>query len=135
MIFIQCLNGLKLVFGQNWRRYPNWPLNENTPGTKYNSNYPNGTNYEYIHTIHYQWIESPNKPIKLIYAGGHCHAPSRNDTGEILCSQIPVYGNGNVEKDKYDEAAYILIPLCLWGNDTGLNLSVLLPAGTPLLSI
>ena len=80
--------------------------------------------------------------MRLVYAGGHCHAPScislnlyRNDTGEVLCEQMPVYGTGNVSHDKYDEAGYIAIPPCLWGNDTGLRPSVLLPAGTPLRSI
>eukprot|EP01084_Bolivina_argentea_P258907 436667_1 len=121
--------------------YPNWPLNEPTPGTVCSGNCPNGNDCECIHEIHYKWIENPTKPMRLIYAGGHCHAPMcqslilyRNDTGEILCSQIPQYGKGNIDKDKYDEAGYILIPPCLWGNDTGLEPSVLLPPGTPLLS-
>eukprot|EP01083_Nonionella_stella_P275706 936556_1 len=121
--------------------YPNWPLNEPTPGTVCSGNCPNGNDCECIHEIHYKWIENPTKPMRLIYAGGHCHAPMcqslilyRNDTGEILCSQIPQYGKGNIVKDKYDEAGYILIPPCLWGNDTGLEPSVLLPPGTPLLS-
>ncbi len=46
-----------------------------------------------------------------------------------------IYGQGNVKKDKFDEAGYILIPPCLWGDDNGLQPSVLLPKGTPLLSI
>ena len=122
--------------------YPNWPLNKPTPGTHCSGDCPNGNDCECYHEIQYRWIESPSKPMRLIYAGGHCHAPAcisltlyRNDTGEVLCSQIPQYGKGNVDKDKYDEAGYILIPPCLWGNETGLNPSVLLPAGTPLLSI
>ena len=51
--------------------------------------------------------------MRLIYAGGHCHAPSclgiwlyRNDPGhemELLCHQRTVYGKGNVSHDKYDE--------------------------------
>ena len=55
----------------------------------------------------------------------------RNDTGEILCEQRPVYGTGNVTNNRFDEAGYIAIPPCLWGNDEGLEASVLLPAGTP----
>ena len=37
--------------------------------------------------------------VELIYAGGHCHAPScismelyHADTGMLLCSHYPVYG-------------------------------------------
>ena len=103
----------------------NWPLNKLTPGTTCSGNCPDGDDCDCVHEIHYRWIESPSKPMRLIYAGGHCHAPScismilyRNDTGEILCEQIPVYGQGDVVNNKYDEAGYILIPPCLWGNDT-----------------
>jgi hypothetical protein len=122
--------------------YPGWPLNQTTPGTTCTGDCPNGADCDCIHTIHYRWIESASKPMRLIYAGGHCHAPScislvlhRNDTGEVLCEQIPVYGRGNISSDKYDESGYLALPPCLWGNDTGLNPSVLLPAGTPLLAI
>ena len=84
-----------------------------------------------------------------IYAGGHCHAPAcigiwlyRNDTGhkdELLCHQAPVYGSGNVVQakggDKFDEAGYISLPPCLWGDDKGLSKSVLLPANSEIYSI
>jgi|TARA_B110000091_G_C13773451_1_gene457770 hypothetical protein len=80
--------------------------------------------------------------MTLIYAGGHCHAPScislelyRNDTGEILCRQLPVYGTGNVKEDKYDEAGYVALPPCLWGDEDSLVTPFELPYGTPLLSI
>ena len=80
--------------------------------------------------------------MTLIYAGGHCHAPScislelyRNDTGEILCRQLPVYGTGNVAADKYDEAGYVALPPCLWGDEDSLVTPFELPYGTPLLSI
>jgi hypothetical protein len=83
--------------------------------------------------------------MRLIYAGGHCHAPScigiwlyRNDPGhemELLCHQRPVYGQGHINKDKYDEAGYVALPPCLWGDDKGLNPSVLLPPHTELVSI
>ena len=40
--------------------------------------------------------------IKLVYAGGHCHAPScismelyNADTGDLICRQTPVYGKSN----------------------------------------
>ena len=59
----------------------------------------------------------------------------RNDTGEILCRQLPVYGKGDVKSDKYDEAGYVALPPCLWGEEDGLLDPFELPYGTPLLSI
>ena len=122
--------------------YPNWPLNTPTPGTKCTGNCPDGDDCACVHTIVYKWNVSN---MRLIYAGGHCHAPAciqmelyRNDTGhemELLCRQIPVYGKGNVKDDKYDEEGYIALPPCLWGDDEGLEPSILLPANTPLVSI
>eukprot|EP00750_Incisomonas_marina_P031514 INCI8217.1.p1 GENE.INCI8217.1~~INCI8217.1.p1 ORF type:complete len:885 (+),score=119.99 INCI8217.1:128-2782(+) len=121
--------------------YPNWPLNKPTPGTHCNGTCPGGPDCECYHEITYRW---PSPEMRLIYAGGHCHAPScislelfRNDSGklELICGQYPVYGKGSVADDKYDEAGYISIPPCLWGDDEGLEPSVLLPAGTPLVSI
>ena len=46
----------------------------------------------------------------------------------------PIYGKGNVEKDKFDEFGYVTLP-CLWGEDEGLEPSILLPPNTPLVSI
>ena len=62
----------------------------------------------------------------------------RNDTGhemEVVCRQVPQYGTGNVTHDKYDEPGYLMLPPCVWGDDAGLNPSILLPPGTPLVSI
>ena len=121
--------------------YPDWPLNKPTPGTHCNGTCPDGPDCECYHEITYRW-ESPN--MRLVYAGGHCHAPScislelfRNDTGELelLCGQYPVYGQGNVSADKYDEAGYIALPPCLWGDEGDLDPTTLLPEGTPLVSI
>ena len=43
--------------------------------------------------------------INLIYAGGHCHAPScismelfNADTGKLLCQHNPVYGKSHEVK-------------------------------------
>ena len=93
-------------------------------------------------THRYNWTVSN---IRLIYAGGHCHAPScvgiwlyRNDPGhemELLCHQAPIYGKGNVSEDKFDELGYVTLPPCLWGDDEGLEPSFLLPPNTPLVSI
>ena len=122
--------------------YPNWPHNKPTPGTTCTGNCPGGDNCECVHSISFKWTVSN---MRLIYAGGHCHAPScikmqlyRNDSGhemELLCEQIPVYGKGNVIEDKYDETGYIALPPCLWGEDTGLEPSVLLPKNTPLVAV
>lgn len=122
--------------------YSDWPVGKPTPGTTCKGNCPDGKDCECIHTLVYKWTVSN---IRLIYAGGHCHAPAcikmelyRNDTGhemELLCRQVPLYGKGNVTSDKFDELGYIVLPPCLWGNDKGLEPSVLLPKNTPLVSL
>jgi len=57
--------------------------------------------------------------IHLIYAAGHCHAPScismelyNADTGMLLCAHKPVYGQTH---EVFDELGYIAIPPCLFG--------------------
>lgn len=117
--------------------YSQWPAGKMTPGTSCTGTCPDGPDCDCIHTIHYHWTVPQ---MRLIYAGGHCHAPScvdmtlyRNDTGEIICAQIPKYGNGT--GDKFSEPNFLELPPCLWGPDEGLNPSVLLPNNTPLLSI
>ena len=122
--------------------YPNWPEKTPTPGTTCTGNCPDGDDCKCIHTL---TLHLNVSNIRLIYAGGHCHAPScismelyRNDTGhnmELLCRQIPVYGKGKVSHNKFDELGYVTLPPCLWGDDYGLNPSVLLPPNTPLVSI
>jgi len=128
--------------------YPEWPIGKLTPGTTCSGTclpIP-GPDCECVHTITYNHTVSN---MRLIYAGGHCHAPScigiwlyRNDPGhemELLCHQQSIYGSGNVDEeqggDKYDEAGYIALPPCLWGDDPGLQPSVLLPPNTELVSI
>jgi hypothetical protein len=79
--------------------------------------------------------------IELIYAGGHCHAPSclsmelyNVDTGELLCHQEPVYGQGSGKP--FDELGYAAIPPCLWGSsEEGLVPPTLLSWTTNLMSI
>jgi hypothetical protein len=98
-----------------------------------------------VHTITYNHTVGN---MRLIYAGGHCHAPAckgiwlyRNDPGhemEILCHQAPIYGNGtgvNSVSGMYDETGYLSLPPCLWGPEKGLEPSVLLPKNTELVSI
>jgi len=86
------------------------------------------------------YCNGTGKGIKLIYAGGHCHAPSclsielyNLDTGSLLCRQTPVWGTGVAEK--FDEAGYLLIPPCLWGDEEGLVPPELLTLDTYLLSV
>ena len=115
-----------------------------SPGTTCTGSCPDGDDCECVHEIVFKWTVSN---IRLIYAGGHCHAPAcismelyRNDTGhemELLCRQLPVYGKGTprTKDNRYDEAGYLTLPPCLWGDDKGLHPSVLLPANTPMVSI
>ena len=123
--------------------YPNWPLNTPTPGTTCTGTCPDGPDCECEHTITYKWTVSN---MRLMYAGGHCHAPAcigiwlyKNDTGklDLLCHQRPIYGTGNVAADKYDEAGYLALPPCLWSKDPkeGLEPPVWLGPNTPLVSI
>jgi hypothetical protein len=50
----------------------------------------------------------------------HCHAPTclemaiyRNETGELVCSQKPIYGGtGKISDPKFDEPGYILQVRC-----------------------
>jgi len=78
--------------------------------------------------------------VQLIYAGGHCHAPSclslelyNADTGQLICSQIPVFGQG--VESRFDEPGYISIPPCLWGYDQGLVPPTTIYMDTNLLSV
>lgn len=126
--------------GQPLAGYPGWPENKPTPGTTCTGTCPDGPDCECIHTITAHWTLSNTR---LIYAGGHCHAPScislelyRNDTGtpQLMCLQVPQYGQGTFPEDKFDEAGYILIPPCLW-EGPNLDPAPLLPANTPVFSI
>jgi len=122
--------------------YNGYPVGKLTPGTHCTGDCPNGPDCDCYHEITYNHTVSN---MRLIYAGGHCHAPSclgiwlyRNDPGhemELLCFQQPMYGKGNIDVDKYDEANYITLPPCLWGNDPGLSPSVLLGENVELVSI
>jgi hypothetical protein len=123
--------------------YDNWPLNTPTPGTTCTGTCPDGPDCACVHTITYHWTVSN---IRLLYAGGHCHAPAcisielyENSTGtpKLLCNQLPAYGTGNVTHDKYDESGYLALPPCLWSDKggEGLEPSVWLPENTPMFSI
>ena len=63
----------------------------------------------------------------------HCHAPTclnvalyrcasgtevcNATTGELLCSETPVYGGTGAAADpRFDEAGFIFQPPCLWGD-------------------
>ena len=77
--------------------------------------------------------------INLIYAGGHCHAPScismelfHADTGKLLCAHYPTYGkthqvfgsprllfcfSSDTISQVFDELGYLAIPPCIWGTE------------------
>ena len=79
--------------------------------------------------------------IELIYAGGHCHAPSclsmelyNADSGQLLCRHDPIYGQG--KEEAFDELGYIALPPCLWGSpEEGLQKPVFLSYDTNLMSV
>lgn len=129
--------------GQPIPGYGKWPENTPTPGTTCTGTCPNGPDCECEHTITFHFSLSNTR---LIYAGGHCHAPAcisielyENSTGtpKLLCRQLPLYGKGNVSGDKYDEAGYLALPPCIWSDKggEGLEPSVWLPPNTPMISI
>lgn len=61
----------------------------------------------------------------------HCHAPTclemaiyNNVTGELVCSEKPIYGGTDrldATGPRFDEPGYILQPPCLWGDAPGLE--------------
>merc|ERR1719183_2428493 len=61
----------------------------------------------------------------------HCHAPScireelwNADTNEIICNITAKYGDeayGSVSTTPFNEADYVAIPPCIFGNQTGLQ--------------
>ena len=77
--------------------------------------------------------------INIIYAAGHCHAPScismelyNADTNEILCRHDPVYGKSH---EIFDELGYLAIPPCMFGpEDQGLTPPTFLSYDTTLFS-
>lgn len=80
--------------------------------------------------------------IHLVYAAPHCHAPSclsvdlyHVNTGQLLCRVEPIYGQST--NRVYDEAGYLALPPCLWGDAShqGLAPPVLLPLDAELLSV
>ena len=83
---------------------------------------------------------SKYKGINLIYAAGHCHAPSclsmelyNADTNELLCRHDPVYGKTH---ETFDELGYLTLPPCLYGSlEDGLNPPTFLSYDTNLYSI
>ena len=129
--------------------YPHWPASTKgnlhpTPGTTCTGDCPDGPDCECVHTITYHWKW---EGLALIYAGGHCHAPScisielyknHSATGqlELLCHQGALYGQGNVSHDRFDEEGYVALPPCLWGSkEEGLLPPVYLEPGTQLYAV
>eukprot|EP01052_Picozoa_sp_SAG31_P028154 SAG31_NODE_2693_length_5236_cov_23.769905_5_plen_212_part_00 len=58
--------------------------------------------------------------VRFIALRGHCHAPTciqfdllNADTGELICSQRPIYGDGSSQD--FQEDGYVNIPPCIFG--------------------
>ena len=61
----------------------------------------------------------------------HCHAPScireeiwNADTGQIICNVSVMYGSevwGPGQKNVFNEANYVAIPPCIFGNQSGIQ--------------
>ena len=87
-----------------------------------------------------QDYDKNHQGINLIYAAGHCHAPScismelyHADTGKLLCAHYPTYGKTH---QAFDELGYLAIPPCIWGTEEeGLIAPVFLPFNANLTSI
>jgi hypothetical protein len=69
----------------------------------------------------------------------HCHAPScirqelwNADTDELICGVTARYGNGT---DLFNEANYVALPPCLWGEQEGLQKPITLKPTTNLRAI
>mmetsp|Transcript_17894 Transcript_17894/g.54509 ORF Transcript_17894/g.54509 Transcript_17894/m.54509 type:complete len:577 (-) Transcript_17894:42-1772(-) len=121
-----------------------------TPGTTCTGNCPTVDDCDCEHVITSHWLmatpsyEAEGGPGSMIYAGGHCHAPSclsielySNETGtpELLCRQVSYYGGGNISHDRFDERGYVVLPPCLWGSpDEGLEPPVFLHNATQMFS-
>jgi hypothetical protein len=65
-------------------------------------------------------IQNTCPKISPIVMTPHCHAPScireelwNRDTGELICNVSVMYGQGT---GLFDEADYVAIPPCLWGD-------------------
>jgi len=81
-----------------------------------------------------------SKGIYLMYAGGHCHAPScislelyNAETGHLICRNAAAYGEN--EEAQNEEAYVVAIPPCVWGFEKGLQKPPILHLGTTLYSI
>jgi hypothetical protein len=81
------------------------PYPELTPGSSCTGNCPSGDDCECIHTITYNNTVSN---MRLIYAGGHCHAPAcigiwlyRNDPGHEMVSRAFPSWNRTISTEIY----------------------------------
>eukprot|EP00040_Diaphanoeca_grandis_P032470 m.196795 g.196795 ORF g.196795 m.196795 type:complete len:870 (+) comp32636_c0_seq1:40-2649(+) len=74
----------------------------------------------------------------------HCHAPScireefwNADTGEIICNVTAKYGNEmyGSTNNTFNEANYVAIPPCIFGNQTGLQFPFTVTPATKITAI
>jgi len=97
---------------------------------------------QWVHRMNGTWTVGEmtgGKGIEFVTIHGHCHAPTcidftlyNADTGEVICRQVPVYGQSNTT---YDEKGYLAVPPCVFGSpEDGLLRSPVLNASTRLFS-
>jgi len=96
----------------------------------------------WVHTMNGTWTVGQMTggiDFRPVVIHGHCHAPTciefnlyNADTGELVCSQKPVYGRSNAT---YDEDGYLAVPPCVFGDaKQGLVPMQSLPPSTRLFS-
>lgn len=77
----------------------------------------------WIHSMNGTWTVKQmtgGVPWRPVTIHGHCHAPTciefnlyNADTGELICSQKPIYGQSN---KTFDEKGYLSVPPCVFGS-------------------
>jgi len=77
--------------------------------------------------------------VMPLVIAAHCHAPScireelyNADTGDLICRVTAQYGTGI---EPFNEAGYVALPPCLFGNQDGLRKPVILSPDTNLMAI
>lgn len=107
------------------------------------------------HTTSGEWTvdemtKGSGRPVKLLVAHGHCHAPTclsfelqNADTAKVICRQVPEYGTGaggaaagSNGNDDNTLSFASSIPPCFWGDEShGLLPPPVLGPGTRLRSV
>ena len=85
-------------------------------------------------------LTNMSRPIELVMMGFHCHSPAclggelyNADTNELLCRVTPAAGK---DENPKDEASYLWLPPCQWGDPaSGLAPPPIITGATNLLGI